>query len=91
VISAESVSTLFARQCFAETLEGLDFDSGLGHYRLEVGAHTFVMHTGGVPGWRSVYGVIPETGHGFCALINSDGGNEFWMELVQAWFESIAA
>ena len=89
VISPRSIQTLFERQCFAETMEGMDFDSALGHYRLESGDRTFVHHTGGVPGWRSVYGIVPQTGHGFCALINSDGGNQFWMELLQAWFETI--
>jgi CubicO group peptidase (beta-lactamase class C family) len=89
VISRQGLANLFERQCYAETLEGFDFDTALGHYRLEVGDLTFVNHTGGVLGWRSVYGVIPQSGHGFCALINSDGGNQFWMELIQAWFESI--
>ena len=89
VISSQAVDAMYERQCYAETMEGFDFDSGLGHYRLEVGKKTFVHHTGGVLGWRSVYGVIPQTGHGFCALINSDGGNRFWMELLQAWFDTI--
>ena len=89
VISQQGLATLFERQCYAETMEGFDFDTALGHYRLEVGDKTFVHHTGGVPGGRSVYGVIPQSGHGFCALINSDGGNQFWMELLQAWFENI--
>jgi CubicO group peptidase (beta-lactamase class C family) len=89
VISRQAVSTLFERQCYAESLEGIDFDAALGHFRLEVGANCFVHHTGGVPGWRSVYGVIPQTGHGFCALINSDGGNQFWIELLQAWVDTI--
>jgi len=89
VISNAGLAALFARQCHAETMEGMDFDTGLGHYRLEVGDSTFVHHTGGVLGWRSVYGVIPQSGHGFCALINSDGGNEFWMELVARWAESL--
>jgi D-alanyl-D-alanine carboxypeptidase len=89
VISRPGLASLFERQCYAETLEGLDFDTALGHYRLDIGDRTFVHHTGGVPGWRSVYGVIPQSGHGFCALINSDGGNQFWMELIQAWFDSI--
>jgi len=89
VVSRQGLAKLFEWQCFAETLEGFDFDTGLGHYRLEVGDKTFISHTGGVLGWRSVYGVIPQSGHGFCALINSDGGNQFWIELIQAWFESL--
>lgn len=89
VISRQGLAKLFERQCFAESLEGFDFDTGLGHYRLEVDGKTFVHHTGGVLGWRSVYGVIPQSGHGFCALINSDGGNQFWMELVKSWVESL--
>ena len=89
VISTQGMATLFEKQCFAETLDGLYFDSGLGHYRLEVGGLTFLMHSGGVLGWRSVYGVIPQTGHGFCALVNSDGGNSFWMTLLQTWFRSV--
>jgi len=88
VISNESIATLFERQCHAESIDGLDFDAALGHFRLELGEQTVVHHTGGVPGWRSVYGVIPQSGRGFCALINSDGGNPFWMELIKAWAES---
>jgi len=88
VISDESLVTLFERQCHAEAVDGLDFDAALGHFRLELGEQIFVHHTGGVLGWRSVYGVIPQSGRGFCALINSDGGNPFWMELIKAWAES---
>ena len=89
VISRQGMAALFERQCYAESLEGMDFDAALGHFRLDIGDNCFVHHTGGVPGWRSVYGVIPQTGHGFCALINSDGGNQFWIELVQAWAGTI--
>ena len=89
VVSPAAIDTLYERQCYAESFGDMDFDAALGHFRLEVGGHTFVHHTGGVPGWRSIYGVIPQSGHGFCALINSDGGNEFWMSLIRVWSESL--
>ena len=88
VVSEDSIATLFERQCYAESHDGLDFDAALGHFRLALGEQTFVHHTGGVLGWRSVYGVVPQSGRGFCALINSDGGNPFWMELIRVWAES---
>ena len=85
VLLPSSLATLFEKQVFAETLDGIDFYAAPGHFLIEMPGMTLVHHTGGVSGWRSVYVVIPETRRGLCVLINSDAGNEFWIELLKEW------
>jgi hypothetical protein len=80
-----SLATLFEKQVFAETIDGIDFHAALGHFLIEMPGMRLVHHSGGVSGWRSVYVVIPETRRGLCVLINSDAGNEFWIELLKEW------
>ena len=70
---------------YAETDMGMDFHTGLGHYVVDLGGLRAIQHTGGNPGWRTVYTVIPEKKLGFVCLINSAGGNDLWMDLIMQW------
>ena len=87
VLSVESIAEMHRPDRFAEHEMGLDFFTGLGHYVIDIGDVRGVQHTGGNPGWRSVYTVIPEKRRGFACLINSAGGNDLWMELINQWSE----
>ena len=89
VLLPESLETLFGKVIFAESLDGLEFDAALGHFLLDVNGAIAVHHTGGVLGWRSIYLVIPATGVGFVALINSDAGNPLWIQTLQDWAGSL--
>lgn len=89
VLSPESIAEMQRPDRYAETQMGMDFYTGLGHYVLDVGAIRAVQHTGGNPGWRSVYTVVPARKLGFVCLINSAGGNDLWMDLIQQWSATI--
>ena len=89
VISPESIELLISPVMFSETLDGLDFHAALGHYIIFIDGVRSVHHSGGNIGWRSIYITIPEARAGFCALINSSLGNDFWMQLVKIWSESL--
>lgn len=89
VLSPESLQCLFKKVIFAETLEGFDFDAALGHMLIDLNGTVAVHHTGGVPGWRSIYLVVPDAGVGFVALMNSDGGNALWIQALQEWAASL--
>ncbi len=85
VLAADSVAEMQRPDRYAETEMGLDFYTGLGHYVVDIAGVRAVQHTGGNPGWRSVYTVIPAQKTGFVCLINSAGGNDLWMDLIQQW------
>lgn len=85
VLTAESIAEMHRPDRYAETDMGMDFHTGLGHYVLDLGDVRAVQHTGGNPGWRTVYTVVPEKKLGFVCLINSAAGNELWMELIMQW------
>ncbi len=88
VLTAASVAEMHRPDRYAETEMGLDFYAGLGHYVVDLGDIRAVQHTGGNPGWRTVYTVIPGKKLGFVCLINSAGGNDLWMDLIQQWSSS---
>jgi len=85
VLSPESIAQMHRPERFAETDMGMDFHTGLGHYVVDMGDVRAVQHTGGNPGWRTVYTIVPEKKLGFVCLINSAGGNELWMDLIMQW------
>ena len=85
VISPQSVEAMVSKQVFAESLQGMDFYSALGHFVIDMNGLSCIHHSGGNVGWRSVYAVIPETGAGLCVLINSEAGNDLWMKIMQDW------
>lgn len=85
VLCPASIAEMQRPDRYAETQMDMDFHTGLGHYVLDLGDIRAVQHTGGNPGWRSVYTVIPEKKLGFVCLINSAGGNDLWMDLMQQW------
>jgi CubicO group peptidase (beta-lactamase class C family) len=85
VLSPASIAEMHRPDRYAETEMGIDFYMGLGHYVMDLGDVRAVQHTGGNPGWRTVYTVVPEKKLGFVCLINSAGGNELWMDLIQQW------
>ena len=85
VLAAASVAEMHRPDRYAETQMGMDFYTGLGHYVIDLGDVRAVQHTGGNPGWRTVYAVVPERKLGFVCLINSAGGNDLWMDLIGQW------
>ena len=85
VLTAQSVAEMHRPDRYAETDMGIDFNTGLGHYVMDLGPVRAVQHTGGNPGWRSVYTIVPEKKLGFVCLINSAGGNDLWMDLIMQW------
>jgi CubicO group peptidase (beta-lactamase class C family) len=85
VLSPRSVAEMHRPARYAETEMGIDFYTGLGHYVLELDDVQAVQHTGGNPGWRTVYTVVPAKKLGFVCLINSAGGNNLWMDLIAQW------
>lgn len=85
VLTPASIAEMHRPDRYAETEMGIDFSTGLGHYVLDLGNVRAVQHTGGNPGWRTVYTIVPEKKLGFVCLINSAGGNELWMDLIMQW------
>lgn len=90
VLTPESVAEMHRPDRYAETQMDIEFHTGLGHYVMDIGGARAIQHTGGNPGWRSVYAVIPEQKRGFVCLINSAGGNDLWMDLIIHWAGSEA-
>ncbi|MBT4522172.1 MAG: beta-lactamase family protein [Halieaceae bacterium] len=88
ILLPESVAEMHRPDRYAETDMGMDFYTGLGHYVVNMGDIQAVQHTGGNPGWRTVYTIVPEKKLGFVCLINSAGGNDLWMDLIMQWAES---
>jgi len=91
VINAGSIAEMHRPDRYAETQMDMEFYTGLGHYIVDTGDLRAIQHTGGNPGWRSVYTVVPAKKAGFVCLINSAGGNDLWMELIAKWAETLAA
>lgn len=57
---------------------------GLG-YQTTFDQTPVVMHSGDNPGWETVFVALPELGEGLVCLTNSDTGETFNAELIQAW------
>lgn len=89
VLSVESIREMLSSQGLADKIDDRQFHAGLGHFLLTQDDRFNVHHSGGSIGWRSIYSEFPETGDGFCMLINSDEGNDLWIELVQEWREHL--
>lgn len=85
ILAPASIAEMHRPDRYAETAMDLDFYAGLGHYVVDLAGIRAVQHTGGNPGWRSVYTIIPEKKLGFVCLVNSAGGNDLWMDLIQQW------
>jgi CubicO group peptidase (beta-lactamase class C family) len=85
VLTPASVAEMLRPDRYAETQMDMVFDTGLGHYVLDLGDIRAIQHTGGNPGWRTVYTVVPARKLGFVCLINSAGGNDLWMDLIGQW------
>ena len=88
VLSPASVAEMHRPDRYAETDMGMEFYTGLGHYVVDLGEVRAVQHTGGNPGWRTVYTILPREKLGFVCLINSAGGNDLWMDLIMQWSAS---
>jgi CubicO group peptidase (beta-lactamase class C family) len=85
VLTPASVAEMHRPDRYAETQMDMVFNTGLGHYVLDIGNIRAIQHTGGNPGWRTVYTVVPEKKLGFVCLINSAGGNDLWMDIINQW------
>lgn len=60
----------------------------LGHYTYQTSEGVPVLfHTGGNPGLRSIYLVVPERSAGFFAVANSDNGSELLAAMLTAFAE----
>ena len=44
-----------------------------------------VSHTGSNRGWRSFFGIYPDTGDGIVILSNSDSGRNIYIDIVRKW------
>ncbi|MCB1841967.1 MAG: beta-lactamase family protein, partial [Halioglobus sp.] len=60
VLSPDSIAEMHRPDRYAETQMDMTFYTGLGHYVLDIGDQRAIQHTGGNPGWRTVYTVVPE-------------------------------
>jgi CubicO group peptidase (beta-lactamase class C family) len=85
LISPAAVAAMYAGEGFAESVNGIDYQSGLGHLVGEIAGRRFAMHTGGNLGWRSVFNIVPESGRGIAVLANGAAGNPVWMEIMKLW------
>ena len=85
VLTPASIAEMHRPDRYAETAMEFDFFTGLGHYVLDLGDIRVIQHTGGNPGWRTVYTIVPDGKVGFVCLINSAGGNDLWMDLIRQW------
>jgi len=91
VLSPASIAEMHRPERYAETAMDIDFHTGLGHYVVDLGEVRAIQHTGGNPGWRTVYTIVPAHGLGFVCLINGAGGNDLWMDLIARWSASFMA
>jgi len=89
VISTALAQLLIEPFGLADKVLDRQFKTGLGHLTLEANGRRFVTHSGGTLGWRSTYCIQPETGKGFCALMNSDQTNDYWIPMQRAWVEQV--
>ncbi|MFU8764046.1 MAG: serine hydrolase domain-containing protein [Haliea sp.] len=85
VLRSASIAAMHHPEAYAERLDDMDIHVGLGHFIMEFQGLKVVQHTGGNPGWRSVFMVVPERKAGFACLINSAGGNDLWIDLSRQW------
>ena len=92
LLKPDSIRQMYAPQGAADldTDTGIAFEAGLGHFLCQFGGRLHVHHSGGFPGWRSIYWIVPETGDGLCMLINSDGGNPLWQQPLQEWATAVS-
>ncbi len=88
VLTPASIAEMHRPDRYAESDMGLEFYTGLGHYVVDLDDVRAVQHTGGNPGWRTVYTILPREKLGFVCLINSAGGNDLWMDLIMQWSAS---
>jgi CubicO group peptidase (beta-lactamase class C family) len=85
LISAAAVAAMYAGEGFSESVNGVDYQSGLGHMVGEIDGVRFAMHTGGNLGWRSVFSIMPDRRRGIAMLLNGAGGNPVWAQIMQSW------
>lgn len=67
----------------------LPFEAGLGHILLRGHGPLNVHHSGGTIGWRSIFTIFPETGDGFCMLMNGEAANDLWTPIVRVWRDRV--
>lgn len=89
VIRPQSLAVLHSSHGKGDQSGGRPFEAGLGHVLLKTGDRLNVHHSGGTIGWRSIYTIFPDSGDGFCMVMNGEASNDLWVPLVQAWRESI--
>ncbi len=53
----------------------LDLGYGLGNYSRAVGGFVFRGHNGGMPGYHSEYGYLPDQGLGYCVMVSTSNGS----------------
>ena len=90
VLSPAAFRTMFTSHGLADNAGGVQFEAGLGHLLQTTGGRLNVHHSGGSIGWRSIYSIFPDSGDGFCMLMNGEGANDLWIPLVRQWREAKA-
>lgn len=90
VLSPEAVRAMHTPHGKADQ-SSLPFEAGLGHVLLRRDGLLNVHHSGGTIGWRSIFTVFPETGDGFCMLMNGEAANDLWTPIVRVWRDRVAA
>ncbi len=90
VLRADSVALMHTPHAAADQSSGVPFEAGLGHVILRGNGPTNVHHSGGTIGWRSIYSIFPDTGDGFCMLMNGEAANDLWVPIVKTWRDRIA-
>lgn len=89
VLGPASLAAMYSSYGAADRSSGVPFEAGLGHVLLRGEGPMNVFHSGGTIGWRSIFSIFPETGDGFCMLMNGEAGNDLWIPIVRTWREGI--
>ncbi len=91
LLSAPAAAELWRPIGLADQSGDIQFEAALGHLSYRKAGRLNIHHSGGTIGWRSIYSVFPETGDGFCMVMNSDQANPFWIPLIRRWREQVFA
>ncbi|MDE3135616.1 MAG: beta-lactamase family protein [Acidobacteriota bacterium] len=83
IVSADSIARMEYPQTTLAAREGLKYGYGFANYATLDGPVVQHGHDGGISGFLSTYGYMPDQGVGYVALINSDSGGQALREIDQ--------
>ena len=85
VLSKNSIQKMIKPLISTKGDIALFYDSmALGYFIDKTG---MVSHTGSNMGWRSFFGIYPNTGDGIVILSNSDSGRNIYIDIIRQWSE----